>query len=97
MSGPGFSGGRIAWFELFVQTARDTQLPSAATDFFDTFDRLAISILRAFGVTDPESAAPMIIALLIGAQLRKPATGGSTTDVTTALTGLVQALTGPPG
>src|SRR5262245_428308 len=44
----GFGGDHIAWFELFVQAARHPELHAATSEFFDTYDRLAASVLQAF-------------------------------------------------
>ncbi|MFD6400594.1 TetR/AcrR family transcriptional regulator [Nocardia sp. NPDC060249] len=92
----GFGGDHIAWFELFVQAARNPSLHVATTDFFETYDRLAVSILRALGVDDAESVAPLAVATLVGLQLRRLAGGGSPDQVVAGMAGLIAALTGPP-
>ncbi|MGN2638885.1 TetR/AcrR family transcriptional regulator [Nocardia takedensis] len=94
VSGTGFGGDHTAWFELFVQAARHPELHEATAEFFDTYDQLAQQVLRATGVTDVENSAPIAVALLVGLQLRRLATGGSTHDVVAAMTRLVQILPG---
>ncbi|MFE1595808.1 TetR/AcrR family transcriptional regulator [Nocardia sp. NPDC058705] len=92
----GFGGDHIAWFELFVQAARHPALHSATAEFFDTYDRLAVSILRALGVADAESAAPLAVAALVGLQLRRLAGGGSPDQVVAGMAELVAVFTGRP-
>ncbi|MFD3510577.1 TetR/AcrR family transcriptional regulator [Nocardia sp. NPDC058666] len=92
----GFGGDHIAWFELFVQAARYPALHAATTEFFDTYDRLAVSILRALGVADAESAAPLAVATLVGLQLRRLAGGGSPDQVVAGMTELVAGFAGRP-
>ncbi|MFD3705600.1 TetR/AcrR family transcriptional regulator [Nocardia sp. NPDC058658] len=92
----GFGGDHIAWFELFVQAARHPALHSATAEFFDTYDRLAVSILRALGVADAESAAPLAVATLVGLQLRRLAGGGSPDQVVAGMTELVAGFAGRP-
>lgn len=92
----GFDGDHIAWFELFVQAARCPALHAATVEFFDTYDRLAVSILRALGVADAESAGPLAVATLVGLQLRRLAGGGSPDQVVAGMTELVATLAGRP-
>lgn len=92
----GFGGDHVAWFELFVQAARHPALHAATTEFFDTYDRLAVSILRALGVGDAESVAPLAVATLVGLQLRRLAGGGSPDQVVAGMAGLIGAFTEPP-
>ncbi|MFD3594455.1 TetR/AcrR family transcriptional regulator [Nocardia sp. NPDC058640] len=92
----GFGGDHIAWFELFVQAARHPALHGATAEFFETYDRLAVSVLRALGVADAESAAPLAVATLVGLQLRRLAGGGSPDQVVAGMTGLVAALAERP-
>ena len=92
----GFGGDHIAWFELFVQAARNPSLHAATTEFFDTYDRLAVLILRALGVVDAESVAPLAVATLVGLQLRRLAQGGSPDQVVEGMAGLIGAFTARP-
>ncbi|MGC4992786.1 TetR/AcrR family transcriptional regulator [Nocardia salmonicida] len=88
-----FGGDHLAWFELFVQAARYPALHAATAEFFDTYDRLAVSILRALGVADADSAAPLAVATLVGLQLRRLASGRSPDQVVGGMAQLVAAFT----
>ncbi|KAF0848492.1 TetR/AcrR family transcriptional regulator [Nocardia caishijiensis] len=96
VSGTGFGGDHLAWFELFVQAARYTEQHEATAEFFATYDRLATTVLHALAVDDAESMAALAVATLIGLQLRRLATGGDADVVVDGMTKLVRALTNRP-
>ena len=75
----------IAPFELYIQAGRDPRLRSAAAECFAAYDRLAAKILTALGVPDAERAASATVALVVGLQLRRLATGSTTDDLVDAL------------
>ena len=76
---------RIAPFELYIQAGRDPRLRDAAAECFAAYDRLATKILTALGVPDAERAARATVALVVGLQLRRLATGSTTDDLVDAL------------
>lgn len=84
----------IAPFELFIQAGRDPRLRTAAAECFAAFDRVAVTILTALGVADAQAAAGAAVALVVGAQLRRLATGEPAGDLVDAL--LVLTRTGDP-
>jgi DNA-binding transcriptional regulator YbjK len=75
----------IAPFELYIQAGRDPRLRTAAAECFAAYDRLAAKILTALGVPDAERAASATVALVVGLQLRRLATGSTTDDLVDAL------------
>lgn len=79
----------IAPFELYIQAGRDPQLRPAAAECFTAYDHLALSILTTLGVPDPERLAGPVVALVIGLQLRRLATGSPTDDLVEALLMLI--------
>ncbi|MFE9566522.1 TetR/AcrR family transcriptional regulator [Streptomyces sp. NPDC006487] len=80
-----FDSEHIAPFELYIQAGRDPQLRAAAAECFAAYDQLAASILGALGVPDPERMAGPVVALVIGLQLRRLATGAATDELVDAL------------
>jgi len=76
---------RIAPFELYIQAGRDPRLQDAAAECFAAYDKLATKILTALGVPDAERAARATVALVVGLQLRRLATGSTTDDLVDAL------------
>ncbi|MGP4002341.1 TetR/AcrR family transcriptional regulator [Streptomyces sp. 8N706] len=80
-----FDSEHIAPFELYIQAGRDPALRAAADECFAAYDRLAASILSALGVPDPERAARAAVALVVGIQLRRLATGSAVDDLVDAL------------
>jgi TetR/AcrR family transcriptional regulator, regulator of biofilm formation and stress response len=80
-----FDSERIAPFELYIQAGRDPRLRAAAAECFAAYDRLAARILNALGVPDAERAASATVALVVGLQLRRLATGSTTDDLVDAL------------
>ncbi|MFE1767034.1 TetR/AcrR family transcriptional regulator [Streptomyces angustmyceticus] len=80
-----FDSEHIAPFELYLQAGRDPQLRAAAQECFAAYDRLAASLLGAIGAPDPERLAGPAVALVVGLQLRRLATGTGTDDLVDAL------------
>lgn len=80
-----FDSEHIAPYELYIQAGRDSELRAAATECFAAYDQLAASILGTLGVPDPERMAGPVVALVIGLQLRRLATGTATDDLVDAL------------
>jgi TetR/AcrR family transcriptional regulator, regulator of biofilm formation and stress response len=89
-SSTGFDSEHIAPFELYIQAGRDPRLRDAAAECFAAYDRLAIRILTALGVPDAQRAASAAVALVVGLQLRRLATGSTTDELVDALLMLVQ-------
>ncbi|MCZ4124667.1 TetR/AcrR family transcriptional regulator [Streptomyces sp. H39-S7] len=90
-----FDSEHIAPFELYIHAGRDPQLRPAAAECFTAYDQLATSILGGLGVPDPERLAGPVVALVVGLQLRRLATGSASDDLVTALLLLTGAS--PPG
>ncbi|WP_406640297.1 TetR/AcrR family transcriptional regulator [Amycolatopsis sp. WGS_07] len=76
-----FGTDELAPHELYLQAARDPGLHEASAKCFAAYDELAITILTALGLPDPERVAGPVVALIAGLQLRRLATG---TDVPAA-------------
>jgi AcrR family transcriptional regulator len=89
--GTGMDTEPIAPFELFIQAGRDPRLRTAAAECFAAFDRVAAKILAALGVPDAHAAASAAVALVVGAQLRRLATGSAAGDLVDALLLLTRA------
>jgi AcrR family transcriptional regulator len=70
-----FGTDELAPQELYLQAARDPALREASSRCFAAYDDLAIAILRALGVTEPERLAGHVVALIAGLQLRRFSTG----------------------
>ncbi len=83
--GNSFDREHIAPFELYIQAGRDPRLRNAAAECFAAYDRLAAKILTALGVPDAERAASATVALVVGLQLRRLATGSTTDELVDAL------------
>lgn len=83
--GTAFDSEHIAPFELYVQAGRDERLRAAAAEAFAAYDRLAARILTALGVADAERLAGTVVALVLGQQLRRLATGSPAEDLVDAL------------
>lgn len=71
------SSGDIAAYELYLQAGRDPELRPAAAECFSALDHLAGSLLEVLGVKDAERLAAPLVAMVVGLQLRRLATGGS--------------------
>jgi AcrR family transcriptional regulator len=80
-----FDNEHIAPFELYIQAGRDPRLREAAAECFAAYDRLAAKILAGLGVPDAERVARATVALVVGLQLRRLATGSPTDDLVDAL------------
>ncbi|PRX45479.1 TetR family transcriptional regulator [Prauserella shujinwangii] len=81
----------IASLELFLQAGRDPGLRDATARCFAAYDELALTILRALDIPDPERLAGPAVALVTGLQLRRLATGAPpATPAADALTILVR-------
>lgn len=70
-----FTAQQLASFELYVQAGRDPSLRDAAATCFAAYDRLAVTVLTALGVDEPEHLAPAVVGMITGLQLRRLATG----------------------
>ena len=80
----------IAPLELFIQAGRDPDLRDAAARCFEAYERLAVTVLVALQVAEPELLAGPVVALIAGLQLRRLATGETgKTQASVALTMLV--------
>jgi AcrR family transcriptional regulator len=80
-----FNNEHIAPFELYIQAGRDPRLRAAAAECFAAYDRLATKILAGLGVPDAEQAAGPTVALVVGLQLRRLATGSTSDELVDAL------------
>jgi DNA-binding transcriptional regulator YbjK len=84
-SSANFDSEHIAPFELYIQAGRDPRLRAAAAECFAAYDRLAAKILTGLGVPNAERAASATVALIVGLQLRRLATGSTTDELVDAL------------
>ncbi|WEO93634.1 TetR family transcriptional regulator [Streptomyces sp. FXJ1.172] len=94
--GSALDSAHLAPFELYLHAGRDERLREAAAEAFRAYDRLAIQILTALGVADAERLAATAVALVMGLQLRRLATGSPADDLADALLLLVQGPAGQP-
>ncbi|MFC4603132.1 TetR/AcrR family transcriptional regulator [Rhodococcus kronopolitis] len=85
----GWAAERVAPFDLYIQAGRDPALQGAAAECFAAYDTLTVTILEALGVPNAAVIAPTLVATIAGLQLRRLATGGAGTDVSTAILLLV--------
>jgi TetR/AcrR family transcriptional regulator, regulator of biofilm formation and stress response len=92
--GTAFDSEHIAPFELYVQAGRDERLREAAAEAFAAYDRLAAQILTGLGVPDAERLAATTVALVMGLQLRRLATGDPADDLVDALLLLARGAVG---
>ncbi|UNO43738.1 TetR family transcriptional regulator [Streptomyces sp. MST-110588] len=88
-----FDSEHIAPFELYVQAGRDERLRAAADQCFAAYDRLAARTLTALGVPEADRLGGLVVALVLGQQLRRLATGASTEDLVDTLLYLAQGAT----
>ncbi|MGW3628341.1 hypothetical protein [Streptomyces sp. NPDC000880] len=79
---------------VYVQAGRDERLREAAAEAFAAYDRLAAQILTGLGVPDAERLAATTVALVMGLQLRRLATGGPADDLVDALLLLARGAVG---
>jgi TetR/AcrR family transcriptional regulator, regulator of biofilm formation and stress response len=77
----------LAPLELYLHAGRDPHLRDAADACFAAYDAIAVTVLAGLGVPDPHRLAGPVVALIIGLQLRRLATGS------TGETGIAEALT----
>ncbi|MEU7060672.1 TetR family transcriptional regulator [Streptomyces sp. NPDC046197] len=89
--GAAYDSAHIAPFELYVQAGRDDRLRNAASEAFDAYDRLAAQILTSLGIPDAERLAATTVAVVMGLQLRRLATGSAAHDLVDALLLLAHA------
>ncbi len=89
-----FDSEHIAPFELYIQAGCDPQLRPAASEAFAAYDHLAATILTALGVPDAERTARAVVALVVGTQLRRLATGSTVDDLVDALLLLTRGAQG---
>ena len=73
---------QVAQFDLYLAAARDPGLRSAAAEAFAAYERVAAAALRAAGLSEPERAASLFVALADGLGLRRLAdpSGGPAAD-----------------
>lgn len=67
-------------FEVYLQAARDPALHDAARDCFAAYEQVAATLLGLLGVADAQRLAPHTVSLVLGAQLRRIATGAAETS-----------------
>ncbi|WP_240686902.1 TetR/AcrR family transcriptional regulator [Amycolatopsis suaedae] len=70
-----FGTNEIAALELYLHAGRDGGLRESARRCFAGYDELATTVLTALGVPEPERTATQVVALIVGMQLRRLATG----------------------
>ncbi|MFF7187966.1 TetR/AcrR family transcriptional regulator [Streptomyces sp. NPDC008222] len=83
--GAALDSAHLAPFELYLRAGRDERLREAAATAFTAYDRLATRILTALGVPDAERRAATTVAVVMGLQLRRLATGSPADDLVDAL------------
>ncbi|GGN80105.1 TetR family transcriptional regulator [Streptomyces albiflavescens] len=83
--GTALDSAHLAPFELYLHAGRDERLREAASKAFSAYDRLATQILTALGVPDAERLAATTVAVVMGLQLRRLATGSPADDLVDAL------------
>ncbi|MGW7255221.1 TetR/AcrR family transcriptional regulator [Streptomyces sp. NPDC054834] len=83
--GTALDSAHLAPFELYIHAGRDERLREAASQAFEAYDRLAAQILTALGVPDAERLAATTVAVVMGLQLRRLATGSAAGDLVDAL------------
>ncbi|MGW2646176.1 TetR/AcrR family transcriptional regulator [Streptomyces sp. NPDC001393] len=93
--GSALDSAHLAPFELYLQAGRDERLREAAAEAFRAYDLLAARILTALGVPDAERLAATTVALVMGLQLRRLATGSPADDLVDALLLLVRGSADP--
>ncbi len=86
----------LAPFELYLHAGRDERLREAAAEAFRAYDRLATRILTALDVPDAERLASTTVALVMGLQLRRLATGSPADDLVDALLLLARGAVARP-
>ncbi|MGW1805513.1 TetR/AcrR family transcriptional regulator [Streptomyces sp. NPDC002078] len=94
--GSALDSAHPAPFELYLQAGRDERLRTAAAEAFRAYDLLAARILTALGVPDADRLAATTVALVMGLQLRRLATGSPEDDLVDALLLLVRGSADRP-
>ncbi|MEV6837805.1 TetR family transcriptional regulator [Streptomyces sp. NPDC051133] len=94
--GSALDTAHLAPFELYLHAGRDERLREAAAEAFSAYDRLAARILTALGVPDAQRLAATTVALVMGLQLRRLATGSPVDDLVDALLLLVRGAADRP-
>ncbi|MFD8387983.1 TetR/AcrR family transcriptional regulator [Streptomyces sp. NPDC059680] len=94
--GSALDSAHLAPFELYLHAGRDERLREAAAEAFRAYDLLAARILTALGVPDAERLAATTVALVMGLQLRRLATGSPVDDLVDALLLLVRGSADRP-
>ncbi|MFI9808499.1 TetR/AcrR family transcriptional regulator [Streptomyces sp. NPDC052301] len=94
--GSALDTAHLAPFELYLHAGRDERLREAAAEAFSAYDRLAARILTALGVPDAQRLAATTVALVMGLQLRRLATGSRVDDLVDALLLLVRGAADRP-
>lgn len=93
-----FGADEIAPLELYLQAGRDPDLRDATQRCFAAYDELALTVLRALKVEEPQHIAQAVVALIAGLQLRRLATGTATgSPAAGALTMLIRGANHPKG
>jgi DNA-binding transcriptional regulator YbjK len=85
---------QVPQFELYLQAARTPELRDAVRAAFGAYERVAAAALRAAGLSDPERAAPLFVALADGMGLRRVADPEAAAPFDAALIDLFDALAG---
>jgi DNA-binding transcriptional regulator YbjK len=84
--------GEVAQFELYLLASRTPELRAAAAEAFAAYERGAEAALRAAGLKDAASAAPLFVALADGLGLRRLADPESAPRADAALVELFELL-----
>ncbi|HEV7193938.1 MAG TPA: TetR/AcrR family transcriptional regulator [Jatrophihabitantaceae bacterium] len=79
----------IGVYELYLQSARDPELHEAVRACFAEYDRAATGALELLVIPGAAELAPHVVALVMGAQLRRVATGAAPTPIAAGLLRLV--------
>ncbi|MCJ0903294.1 TetR/AcrR family transcriptional regulator [Rhodococcus sp. ARC_M6] len=90
-----FSAERIAPFEMYIAAGRDHELHQVAMECFAAYDNLAVTILTALGVPNPQPVASAMVALIAGIQLRQLATGIDDQDITSSILLILRGASHP--
>lgn len=90
-----FGAAELGVYEVYLQAARDPDLRGAAQECFDAYERLATTLLDRLGVPHAAATAPHVVALVLGAQIRRVSTGADDAVAAAGIAaGLVQLLAG---
>lgn len=84
---------QIAELELHLHAAREPELREASQRCFQAHEQIAVAALKAIGIPDEESHAPIVVALMTGLAVRRLSAGGHDAQGTSeALLVLVRGL-----